>query len=230
MAASYTAERKAGTGTTDGSSQFTFSPATNCTTGSTLYLIVSGLAVTAVTDTVGANTWTIDHSNTVTANRHWSVVSCYQATGLLTSATVTVTTDGATSLFAYWFEEFAGNYSSKDKEVDGVGSTTTLPTGTTAATSDADEVAIAVYATNQTSGTLTKNANYTNFTTGVQTATRQHLSDYRLLVATGTQNADATHSNMASSNNGIVTYKAVTGFIAPAEKVILQAMNRATNF
>lgn len=224
-------ERKAGTATTSGAGVFTFSPATNCTTGATLILLVSGGVVTSVTDDGGVNAWNIDRTQATGNTDRNSICSSYQTTGLTTARTITVTCDVLSTGVAYWFEEFPGNYSAVDKTASSTGSnSTSLPTGTTAATSDADEFAVAIYNTRAT-GAITKNASYTVFTTGQQAhpTNPQGLGAYRLLSATGTQNADGTDANMVTSANGIATYKsAAAAFVADPIRDRLQAMNRAS--
>ncbi len=233
MAVSFTAERKNASGLAAGAT-FTLQPATNCTTGSTLYLCVGerllDLVVTSVTDDVGTNTYNIDLTVADGAKSAASIISSFQTVGLTTANTITVTLSSTGGQWSAWLEEFGGgNYSALDKKTTSTGSaSTTLPTGTTAATTDADEAAIVLYGTDGT-GTITKNASYTVFTTGL---TNRCLAAYRILTATGTQNADGTDSGMANSANGLATYKiiAAAAFVAPAEKVILQAVNRAATF
>jgi hypothetical protein len=225
-------ERKSGTGTSAGTT-ITFSPASNCTAGNTIYLcflVVGAAGATAVSD--GTNVWTGDMLLT-SGGRCISVWASYQATGLTTSSVVTVTMP-TTVGYAYWLEEFNGNYSAVDVQATSTGSNvTSLPTGTTAATATADELALAVYSTNTPAGTITKNASYTNFTTGEQTApsTQDGLFSYRILSATGTQNADGTDSSMVNSLNGVVTYKAVATVTIPplplyVDTAVMQSTSR----
>lgn len=214
-AAAFNAQRAASTATVAGSGvqTFTFSPASNCVQGNTCYFSLGCInsassSVSSASDNTTGNTWTRDQTSGAVA-QSFATFSSYQAVAMTTSTVITVTVVGGTTniIWAYWLEEFVGNYSGRDTQVQSAASNSaSLPTSTSAATTAADEVSIAMYSTSSTSGTITKNANYTAFTTGQQ---RGQMMVYRLLTATGTQNADGTDSAMVSSTNGLVNYKAV---------------------
>jgi hypothetical protein len=233
MPASWTAERKAGTGTVSGTS-FSFSPTATVTAGSTGLLFVFGESSTGATAASDSksNVWTLDQSYAGGVVRP-AVFSAPITSAILTSDTITVSLANLVA-YAYWLEEFAGNYATVDVVVQSNGANvTSLPTGTTAATANADEIAACVYSTAATSATITKNASYTAFTTGstaVGTAGNA-MPVHRILAATGTQNADGTASAMVNSRNGIVCYKTVVATVTPplplyVDTAVMQSTSR----
>lgn len=218
MAASYVAERKSGDIT---AGAFAFSPATNCTAGNTLALVIAHyvantIGVTGVTDTKG-NTWTIDQSVTVTGGQAVFICSTLQDVGTLTTSdTITVATTGS-GTGAYWLEEFSGQYS-KDVSTSATGTSGAGNTGTTAATADADEFAVVGLVAKKSGGgatwVWTKDANYTNFTTAppvpTGSSTLSSAAHYRILSSTGTQICTDTVNQTSNAWGGaIVTYKVV---------------------
>lgn len=234
MPASFTAQRKAAIISVPIRSSFTITPASNCTTGSTLILFlqiaVNTPEVSTVSDSKG-NTWRVDLNAGPggTWGSSLCVCSSFQTSGLTTADTITVNLSTQQGDCLYWLEEFAGNYSAVDRSASVFTSnSTTAGTGTTAATTAADEFAVCMAARSGSSGTITKNASHTLFTTGQQ-AQGSGIGAanvwYRILSATGTQNGNGTLSSMADSTGCIVTYKAGTSGTAhtrtPADTLTL---------
>lgn len=204
-----------------------FAITTGATAGNTVVVtfscaIFSGTTVTGatVTDTKG-NTWTVDK---FIANGIFVVTviaSTHQNVGTLANTdTITVAISGTGTpkydVASVHIEEFAGLLTASspaDKTASNSGSGTSGATGTTATTTQAAEVAIVACGISLNAA-ITKDAAYTAFTTGSQTASNGVTGDvvaanasYKILAATGTQSATFTFSS-GSYATAIVTYKA----------------------
>lgn len=197
--------------------------ASDCTTGNTIILIYvarrTSLGGESVTDSKG-NTWTIDNIPSVISGNQWIIVaSTRQDVGtLVTSDTVTITagTSWSNARIAV-LEEFSGLLISGylDKIADqgqSGGSFTSFPTGTTAATDQADELAVAAWSINgDFADTPSLDGAFTGFTTstnrqvGGDTFKRWYVGQYKILSSTGTQSAAVTKTTAESSSNGLIT-------------------------
>lgn len=167
-----------------------------------------------VTDTRG-NTWTVDAGPIGTINNNILIASTVQNAGALQSGdTITVTFTGGVGMTgfttAWWVEEFTGNQATGfvDKSATlSNGSGLTGGSGTTAATTSADEVAVAAIIVGSVEATLTA-ASYSSFTTAQQIgASRSGLAVYKILSATGAQSETFNWTTTADVSYGaIVTY------------------------
>jgi hypothetical protein len=170
------------------------------------------------------NTWTKDVY--IAANGIMLLVaSTRMDVGTLTTAdTVTVATSGiGWDVAVVWGEELSGlaTASAVDKTATNSGAgATSQPTGTTAATTNAQEIAVA-FAAIKLNSALTKDAAYTAFTTGSKGVTAPGppigriagFPTYKILAATGTQSATYTSAS-AAFVAAIVTYKAAAPVLA----------------
>lgn len=185
------------------------------------------IPVPTVTDSKG-NTWTVKYAiNNHPANRIISLVAFTdQAAGkLTTSDTITVRTN-TTALWesvVWTVEEFsfpAGRTLALDVFATATGNAaTSFPTGTTAATAAAAELALANCATGFQ--LTTKDAGYTAPTTGAQDKRLANLTangiggfgTYKILAATGTQSA--TYTGSSSDYAGVIVVLRALLLITP---------------
>lgn len=219
--AAYNAERKGqNTAVSTTGGIYTFSPASNCGAGNTLTLVVTdpsggNRTVTQVTDSAG-NTWTVDKVQAEATASSVSICSCLQDVATLTTSdTISITQSSTGGQLLFWLEEFTGQYE-LDKPASNTGTGTSLTTGTTATTTSTDAFAIAGFSCTKSGGgaawTWTKDANFSNFTTGPATtsSTRSGAAHYRILSATGTYSAtDSVNNTTNHYSAAIAVYKAV---------------------
>lgn len=214
MAIAYIGERAAGVLASITSTQV-ITPTANTVAGHTLFLVFSmnnsTRTVTGVTDTAGGNTWAVDVSASANT-RTVSICSVFLNTAILTSHTITATLSGmSTSGNTWWLEEFSGVLSASflDKTATAAwASGTAADSGTTATTTQADEVAITGFCWGAAGATFTDSSGYSAFTTGVQTSSSMSgMSKYLIVSATGAQREQATVDS-ASGEGAIATYKA----------------------
>jgi hypothetical protein len=197
---------------TSGVNGTAFSPAHNTTQGNHLILLASNtggsIVVSSVTDTKG-NTWQIDSTQANTSVASTSIASVYLTTALTTSDTITVTLSGTGTFRGGLLEEYSGLTTTSWKDVN-AGNTgadsTSMTTGTTAATGQANELTIEAFCLQATATSFTKDTNYSNFTTQID---GRMGGAYRILTSIGTQNATGAFGNTGTNWAGaIATYKA----------------------
>lgn len=242
--AAYSAERRQGTLSFSGTPGVaTFSPASNCTAGNTLVIVIcvvdaTALTVASITDSVG-NTWTVDVERTSGAGRNIHICSTKQNVGALTTgSTVTVTMSAAIAgtTTQMWLEEFTGQYDFDVGSGQIAGTGLSVGYGTTAATASTDEFAVIAALVTKSGGgatwTWTKDTNYLNFTTPPPipnaSGTVSCAAHYRLLSATGTQTATDTVNNSTNSQSAVIaTYKVAGGGGPPPASLLLPNPNLA---
>lgn len=206
MALAYVAERAVVAAST-----LVFSPASNCTAGNLLILIFANtgnFVVSGVSDNAGGNTWTVDQTRANGSLAAVSICSVVLTTAILTSNTITVTLSGAGTARGGLLEEFSGSATTPfDVGANNTGaSSTSMTTGTTASTAQADELLIEGFCVQASGRTFTKDAAFADFTT--------HQSDrmggaYEIVAAAGTQSGSGAFSGVATNWAGaIATYKA----------------------
>jgi hypothetical protein len=197
--------------------------ASSCTSGNTLILIFASRCTSAagisVTDSRG-NTWTVDGGPYNFSNDLILVASTRQDVGRLITGdlvTVTFTTAPQEPRIAF-LEEFSGLLTSSyvDQTANATGSVvTSLPTGTTGTTTQANEVAISAFCVDDSNinVVLTPDAGYSQFTsfsfTEWGTYKKIGAAQYLILTSTGAQASTITAGIAPNSYQGlIVTYKA----------------------
>lgn len=166
-----------------------------------------GQTVSSVADTRG-NTWLVDIQTT--AGPCASIISTTQQVAKLqASDTITVTLGGSTGQTAAIFDEFSGVDTSAtrvDKTATGSAATTARDAGTTAATTQNDELVVGCFVIGNTETSLTAGATYSDFTTKFTGTATSTEGVYKIVSATGAQNPTATGSNN-SSKGCVATYK-----------------------
>src|ERR1035437_2627287 len=174
---------------TSGASPITFSPASNTTKGNHLILLASdtgsGIVVSSVTDTKG-NTWQVDSTQANTSVASISIASVYLTTALTTSDTITVTLSGAGTFRGGLLEEYSGiaTTSWNDVNASNTGAdSTSMTTGATAATGQANELTIEAFCLQATATSFTRDTNYSHFTTQID---GRMGGAYRILTSIGT--------------------------------------------
>jgi hypothetical protein len=196
VAISYVGEVCKGTGST---ASFATTVATapgagNLIVGRVGFRAASTASMTSVTDSKG-NTWTID-SKIDLSNGHAAVVSTLQNAGTLTTSdTITVHFSAAPSNgAAVIFDQFSGMTNTVDQTATGSATTTSRAAGTTAATTNANDLQIAAYAGNGSESAWAKGSTFTNFTTASLnfSSTAMTEGQFKILSSTGTQAAAAT--------------------------------------
>lgn len=197
-------------------------PATNCTAGNLLVLLAAGRVtgtVSSVTDTKG-NTWTVDKTASSGTSVCLGVCSTLQDAGALTTTdTITVTFSGSSTCAAWLLEEFFGfstGAAADQTATDGASTNVTSgDTGTTSATSQAVELAIAGICLSGAAGTVTKGS-YLSFTTAQKNSDnsgtgRAVAGGYKILAATGTQIETFTWPTGAAYTGIVATYTTSAG-------------------
>lgn len=144
----------------------------------------------------------------------------FKSAGASESSTVTVT-PGVTASTELWIAEYSGNAVTPfDASASGSDATNaaTIPSGTTAATAQADELAIAAFGWSDATGVETADSYSNSFTEVVElkglggTATNLAVATLAL-AATGAQSTTATlSSNISTTRGGVIaTFKASAG-------------------
>lgn len=213
----------AGTGTTE-----VVTVASGCTAGHMVWgavacRVTAGTTLT-VTDSRG-NTWTVDGIANASTN-FVAVFSTLQDAGTLQAGdTITLTWTAAPgNNRKIIIEEFSGQATSSRVDKTATNNVTTSTTsgnainsGTTAATSQADELVVVAYCLDHgAGGTDTKDASYSSFTTSQIAAgsssdgfLKTLFASYKIISSTGAQSSAITSSVTVNSYEGvIVTYKA----------------------
>lgn len=189
----------------------------NVTAGNLLVLgLTAGSAdtVSSITDNQ-SNTWTLAASNTGTDRQTW----IYYAKNVNGGST-TVTVTFAASTFpdsCLTIREYSGldRTSPLDKTAsanDGTSFLTTHDTGTTAATTQANELAVAVVGSSGSSDPVfAAGTNYGHLQqqNGFDVFTYQGMTD-RILTATGTQNTNMTTTGSVRGEGVLVTFKTLS--------------------
>jgi len=190
----------------------------SATAASTSLVIVravcgGGQNVSSVTDS-RSNTWTVDKVGST--GPKCALCSTGQDVAALQSGdTVVVHFTGSAGQSAAIVDEFSGCDQSGtrvDQTATGTASGTSRNAGTTATTTQANELVVGVFAggTAET-GAYTSGAGYSDFTTKflVDTATTIE-GEFQAVSATGAYNPTATGASFAT-NGAVVTYKAAAG-------------------
>lgn len=223
MAASYVRQLVAGQAAGSGTATQTFSISANAGAGHLITLSFLGRPATGpdppctVADSRG-NTWNVDVKKG--ANNNFMLIASTQMdVGVLQNGdTISVTATGDTwnvSFNSFWYvEEFAGLTNPVLDRTANANSSTDVSsqtTGTTAATTSADEVAVAACMVAEPTATITM-ASYNQFTTGsLGNPSRRVLSGYKILAATGPQSETFNFTAAGFANAMIATYKATGG-------------------
>lgn len=176
--------------------------------GNFLVLRGSGsVSVTSVTDTKG-NTWTIDKAAGATPLPF--LASTKQDVGTLTTSdTITVTYSSASNNRSAIIDEFSGVMASPlDQTQTAAGAGTSRTAGTTAATTQANELVVGCFVIGSAETSFTPGAGYSSFTTPFLGGLS---GEYKIVAATGTQNPTATGGVSATSRGVVATYKLASG-------------------
>jgi hypothetical protein len=179
----------------------------------------STVTISSVTDSRG-NTWTVDKTQGSGPSAH--LVSTGQDVGTLQSGdTITITISGSIAAGTAIFDEFSGmdiTSSRVDKTAgNSAGATTARDAGTTAATTQADELVVGAFAIAGDETSLTVGSGYSHFTSDYinDSATNSIAGEYQIVSATGTQNPTATAGANAAYRAVVATYKAAAGGAPP---------------
>lgn len=195
------------TGTSAVSGLGTVSPSSEVLAGNLLVMTVSALLGTVpldVSDTQG-NEWQVDVSVLNTARV--SICSSVIAYELQTTDTISLNL-GVSLTYDLNLEEFSGIISPawKDVTATNTGAGTALTSGTTAATAQSSELAVAAWAINAAEASFTPGGSYTAF--GIVSQTGLGLfGEFLVLAATGTQSASGTAGTTGTWAGAIATYK-----------------------
>ncbi len=207
MAIARVGNRGTATGTSPLSGVVSISPSSEVLAGDLIVLMVAALAgvvPTNVNDTQG-NEWQVDASllNTSRVSICSSVVA-YE----LTPADSISLNVGVSLLYGLDLEEFSGIVSPawKDVTATGSGAGTSVNSGTTSATAQNAELAVAAFAINAAESSFTPGGSYTAFGIVSQVGLGL-LGEFLVLAATGTQNATGTAGTTGTWAGAIATYK-----------------------
>jgi hypothetical protein len=196
----------------------------NCTPGNTLILSFAcrctSISGVAVTDSKG-NAWTVDEVRT--NNNFVFIASTRQNVGTLTTSdTITVTFGVSAQQVRIWIlNEYTGlltsGYVDQTQHNENGTSVTAANTGTTALTTQSEEIAVAAYCISIADATVTGDAAW--LASAHETIAQAASSDgfpkrlhtrYKRLTSTGTQINSITYGSAATYEAVIVTYKAVS--------------------
>lgn len=185
--------------------------------GNTLIACVAIKSTTITLNSVAddrGNTWVVDYSPAAGTNSRVFFASCLNPVGLRPGDTVTFTFSASTSANKYVsIIEVGGvvSASALDKTAAATGNSTTPASGATAALAQNDELAMGVHVTDGVTGdTLTDGGGFTTFDTEFISGGKLY-SQYQILTAGGTPNAQGTLSGAARNwASAIGTYKAST--------------------
>lgn len=177
--------------------------------------------MTGVSDGVnGAYSKILDLGTTTAVNPN--VWQFHNAGALSSGATITITKAAAGNRpFTWVIFALTGlaTSSAVDQQATNSGTGTSMPSGTTAATSQADEIAVAFFALDDNVA-ITPSVNYTEIgeagVDGGGAGTPHIQCSYRVLSATGTQSETSTRAaGIVSWRAAIVTFKAAAGGPTP---------------
>jgi hypothetical protein len=183
--------------------------------GRTMFLEIAAnptSSTVTVTDSAG-NTYTKDIDVTNGAEARTLLFSARITTALAggtitTSYSSPVPTDKAVSAFSF---EGIATPSPKDKSSTATGNGTSLSTGTTATTSQPDELLLGAFGHGDGRATFDPGANYTALTSAGANGSggAAIFPEYRLVSATGAYSASATNNNSKSAGwaAALVTYR-----------------------
>lgn len=219
-----------------GAASVVFSPATAVAAGNHAIVIWASNSATTGALSSNASGATVQTDIISGTNNMMIIGSIYAPNGITTSNTITVTATGG-GVRGILAEEFSGLATSSwfDKSITSSGTALLMSVGPTAATTQADELAIAGFCVAVTTVTpFTKDAAYSYFTTGAagfSTATKGAFAEYRILAAAGAQTATATQAGVTARtyNGALATYKAAAS-VSPPLAVYDVAVARASNF
>ena len=182
--------------------------------------ILYGNTVTldSISDSKG-NTWAIDKTATSSWNYKAAICSTPQDVGTLVASDTIVFHFSGTARASTIIDEFSGVLSSAalDEVATATAATTARDGGTTAATTQADELVVACFLLQDNETSLTPDGSYQSFATpyvaaggGVNYSVE---GIYLIVSATGAQHPTATGGKSAASIGVTATYKAAA---APA--------------
>jgi hypothetical protein len=155
------------------------------------------------------NAWVVDKAQFNAASEdHVSIGSCKNIT-VGGSCTITYASNGAAETMGIMADEYSGfsGGASLDKSAGNTGTGTAVDTGTTAATTVADELLMAGVKDAFNGAPYTWGSSFTKLAETDEAGGRSSSAD-RIVSAAGTYNATATQSNAAAYAAAIATYKA----------------------
>lgn len=211
MAIVYQGNRGTKTGTSALSGLATISPASIIEAGNLCVMTVAALVGAFpqnINDTQG-NVWEVDLSLLNTSRV--SICSSVLAFELQSTDTISLNV-GVSLTYDIDLEEFSGILETAYKDVSATnsGAGTALTSGTTAATAQNSELAVAAWAIKAAQSTFTPGGSYSAF--GIVSQTGLALfGEYLILSSTGTQSASGTAGTTGTWAGGITTYKGGAG-------------------
>lgn len=181
-------------------------------------------SLSSVTDGKG-NTWFIA-INTSSGSRRPAIAYTMQDVAKLTTAdAITFHWAAAISFAAIIVDEFTGIAASSpvDQTATGTALTTARSGGTTAATTQADELVIGAFELGNTESSLTPGAGYSSFTTHfLAQSTNVSISGvYQIVAATGAQNPTGTGTTSGSSNGVTATFKGAAAVVVARPRIVI---------
>lgn len=170
------------------------------------------VTISSISDTQG-NFYSID-SKTDAPSGHSAIAISKPGAQLTTADSITVTLSGSAGNGACVIvDEFSGLTTTIDKSAGGSGSTTTRGAGTTAATTNANDLIVAAYAGNGQETSFTPGAGFSNFTTPFENfgTTAFVEGQYQIVSATGAYSAPATGGFSGTTEGAMVVYEGASG-------------------
>lgn len=218
MAIGTPVERYAVRAVFNGSSQ-DINPASTIAAGTTAILVAHGAGVsgngdnylTAVADSVGGNTWAVDHVYAPGASDANSIsfASAKIVTPITSTDTITLTWSASGNVNrSIWIQEVSGlatsafDKSADDTQFSGGGVVSTPSTGTL---SQADEIVFCSSGNNTNTSDWTKGATYTDV--GTPQLARISALEYKIVAATTGVVGEGTWTPAVRWNASVVTYK-----------------------
>lgn len=176
----------------------------------------SGSSISSVTDTQG-NTYTVLADNAGSTSRT-AIIGSILTTPLTASDTVTITLSAASGIRDATLNEYSGATLTEDvADVSAAGTSTTPSVGPSAATTNANDIVLGLFACSNatTAVTFTPGTGFTagqSVTTGTTGSNRTLNTEHKIVAATGTQTADGTYNaSFAWDATEVILKAAVTG-------------------
>lgn len=226
------------TSTTAGGASFTLSGLT--TTAGNLFVVAvacqAATTVTSVTDSA-SNSWSLALSETTNVPTY-----IYTTTASLPSAITSVTTHqgGNQNFITFEFYEISGANNTTPVDVSSTGtaaSGTAADSGTTATPAGAADLAIGIVgwtnffsASQDTSPSFTSGAGTNHFNNSTDGSVDMKISTSTLILSGATAQKFSTTLPASSGWGALVALISPKIVLAPAPKVIGQALNRAASF
>lgn len=165
----------------------------------------------SVADSQG-NTWSVDRTANNSTSETISVASTVQDVGALTTAdTVTLTFSASITKGTGALQEFSGCTNAVDQTSSATSAGASVNAGTTASTTNANDLVWAAFAMGGTETSFTPGTGYSTPTTSFYSGGLSLAMEYQIASATGTFNPTGSIGTSHGSVGACVVYKAATG-------------------